>query len=126
MDIDNFKIINDTQGHEQGDKILLLVAKILTQRIRQIDCLARLGGDEFAIILPFTDSEGALTIGHELHDLLKNIFLKNNTHLSTSIGIATFKNPPKSFEHALQCADYLMYQVKKTSKNSVLQKEFLL
>jgi diguanylate cyclase (GGDEF)-like protein len=124
LDLDDFKLINDSKGHETGDKLLRDVSGYIQNRLRKIDIFARLGGDEFALILPFTDSKGALKLMTELHEALGEEFSKKNTPIGFSIGIATFIQPPKSLNYAIKCADSMMYEVKKTTKNSVLQRDF--
>jgi diguanylate cyclase (GGDEF)-like protein len=124
MDLDNFKMLNDSKGHDNGDKILLTVATLIKCRVRKIDFFARLGGDEFAIILPFTDGLGALALGRELHTMLHDVFYKKKIPITASIGIATFMKPPHSFKYAIKCADSVMYRIKKCSKNNVMQQNF--
>jgi diguanylate cyclase (GGDEF)-like protein len=124
MDLDNFKMINDSKGHDNGDKFLLIVATLIKLRVRKIDFFARLGGDEFAIILPFKDGVGALTLGRELYTMLRDAFYKKKLSISAIIGIATFMKPPSSFEYALKCADSVMYNAKKSPKDNVMQRNF--
>lgn len=126
LDIDNFKAINDTQGHDQGDKLLQYVSEFLQETIRKIDVLARLGGDEFAIILPSTNGKGALTLCRNIQEKLREIFSEKKIPISLSIGIATFKHTqkPLTFSKAIQYTDDLMYEVKNAHKDGLLQRDF--
>jgi diguanylate cyclase (GGDEF)-like protein len=124
LDLDNFKTVNDQNGHAVGDVVLQVVASIIKTRLRQIDIPARLGGDEFAVILPSTDGAGALKLGKELHKSIGESLLAMGVPISISIGIATFYTPPATLDYALQCADSLMYEIKNSTKNAVLQRDF--
>ncbi len=117
VDLDDFKAINDTHGHAEGDRALRTVAEVLAQNIRQADSAARLGGDEFALLLIDTDRQGAeelvLKLRHRMRDMLAARALK----VTCSIGAVTFGQPPASADDALKAADRLMYQVKAGGKN---------
>ena len=124
IDLDNFKSINDTLGHDEGDELLKLLANTLQERLRKTDFGARMGGDEFAAILPATGSDGSRELAEDLRSALNTAFQVRNYPVSVSIGIATFLRPPDTFDHALSHADALMYEVKKSTKNAVLQREW--
>lgn len=68
IDIDFFKRINDTHGHDMGDKAIKHVAKILKMSLRNVDCVARIGGEEFVLLLPDTDRAGAFKLAEKLRD----------------------------------------------------------
>jgi diguanylate cyclase (GGDEF)-like protein len=123
IDLDNFKAINDTQGHDAGDKVIKITANIIAHRLRRSDFAARLGGDEFAAILPSTNGAIALGVADEVQVTLRNTFSEEKIPVSASIGIATFSELPVSFEYMMKCADSLMYEVKYSSKNAVLQRD---
>lgn len=124
IDLDNFKSVNDLFGHDEGDELLKLVADITRGRLRTTDYGARMGGDEFAAILPATDSNGSRELGENLRIDLNAAIQARNYPATASIGIATFLHPPATFALALVEADALMYEVKKSTKNAVLQREF--
>ncbi|HAT7049381.1 TPA: diguanylate cyclase, partial [Legionella pneumophila] len=124
LDLDNFKSLNDTRGHECGDEVLILVTKLIRSHLRKIDIFARLGGDEFVMILPFTDNYGAKKLIDSLHHLLKLEFSRKKIPIGFSIGVAFFPQSPESLNYALKCADNLMYEIKKTTKNDVLIRNF--
>ena len=119
LDLDNFKTVNDTLGHLQGDQVLIKLGAALSEHKRNTDFAARLGGDEFAILLPETDSPGSAAAVKALRDRLTQIIHENNWPIGFSIGVATFKNTDLSASQAISYADNLMYQVKKKGKNNI-------
>lgn len=125
IDLDNFKEVNDFYGHASGDTVIKEVGRVLKETLRASDFPARIGGDEFAVLLYATDGSGAQSVAKDIIEELKRFFAQKKYNVTLSIGIATFINPPNSFEEALKTADNLMYSVKNTSKNGVLQKDFL-
>jgi len=120
LDIDNFKIINDSLGHDTGDQILQQVAARLLNVIREGDIVCRLGGDEFAIIVHDIETETSLaTLAQRIIDNLRiPITLAQTQHfISCSIGISTYPNCAQSAEDMLKHADLAMYHVKRMGKN---------
>jgi diguanylate cyclase (GGDEF)-like protein len=120
IDLDNFKTVNDTLGHAEGDALLRDVSQTLKARLRSADLLARLGGDEFAVLLPETDVAGAEQVTLALHKALKHLFLDRHSALGASIGAVSFSTAHISVDEALSRADALMYRVKHGGKNAVL------
>ena len=132
IDLDNFKYLNDTHGHEVGDQLLIEVAKRLKKRIRQGDTAARLGGDEFVVILEDIDGtlDGSIQaelIGESIRAELNQPFhlagLPNacpvDYHCSSSIGIALFDGVKVTAEELLRRADTAMYQAKAAGRNTL-------
>jgi len=120
LDLDNFKYVNDTLGHQYGDELLIKLSDILKERIRQTDILARLGGDEFAIILPHTEEEKARFISKQLLELTRNnlaLDTLNPLHITVSIGIAIFPTHGDNAETLLANADLAMYHAKEEGRN---------
>ncbi|WP_347274919.1 EAL domain-containing protein [Candidatus Kuenenia sp.] len=120
LDLDNFKYVNDTLGHQYGDELLIKLACILRERLRQTDILARLGGDEFAVILPNTEEEQAQQISKQLVELTRNCLALdslNPLHITVSIGIAMFPVHGDTAETLLANADMAMYQAKDEGRN---------
>ena len=115
MDLDNFKEINDTMGHHNGDKLLIEVSSRLLKSLRENDSLARLGGDEFAILLPDTDYNGAIVCTNRiLHDIEEPLLLNETSiDIKASIGITLYPEHGDSIELILQHADVAMYQAKQ-------------
>lgn len=120
LDLDNFKMINDTLGHEVGDLLLKSVSDILTSSIRDIDTVARLGGDEFAIILhQLRKREYATEVSKKILDRLGQAVLVANKELyaNASIGIAIYPESGKSHIDLVKNADTAMYDAKYNGKN---------
>jgi len=120
IDIDNFKAINDTRGHNAGDALLHLVAHTIVRHIRNVDTVARLGGDEFAILFPEAITSEAQRLPEVIHRLLRNLKSADPSWPVTfSIGVATFPKPPASVEEMMGFADQLMYSAKARGKDGV-------
>ncbi len=123
IDIDNFKAVNDHEGHSSGDRVLQTVAATIARCIRSTDILGRMGGDEFAVFMPETGHAGAQTAFSKIHGELSHVAADRNWPIGFSIGVALFANAPSSFDEALKIADSLMYHVKQTGKNDILCQE---
>lgn len=122
IDIDNFKLLNDSLGHAVGDKALKMVADTISKSTRATDITGRIGGDEFAIVLPFTHPNDVNKIFDNLFKSLRLNAFKHQWQIGFSIGAATFTNSIPSVEVALKKADTLMYQIKNSGKGSVIHK----
>jgi diguanylate cyclase (GGDEF)-like protein len=121
LDLDNFKVVNDTHGHSVGDDVLKRVATELLQRTRPSDCCARLGGDEFAVLLPETDVEGAEAFGQSLCSRVRAHMEYKSWPVSLSIGTAVFgPEIEATVDEMLHASDQLMYEAKKAGKNRVM------
>ena len=127
IDLDNFKSVNDTQGHAVGDLLLVEVAKRLQACIRAGDTTARLGGDEFVVLLEDLDPDEptaasqAETVGEKIRETIGQPFLINGNeyHNTASIGITLFRGPVKTMEEMLKRADVALYQAKADGRNTV-------
>ena len=127
LDLDNFKNINDTLGHEQGDRLLRIVALCLRSCVPQPNSIVRLGGDEFLVILSdlSTDEELAkqtvLKVANKITTTLNKPFYlnKQQIHTSASSGIFLFKNPNLPEKELLKYADMALYHAKGNGKNCV-------
>ena len=120
LDVDNFKTVNDTLGHEAGDDVLRGVAEVIGSRIRETDFAARLGGDEFAILLADTDCEGARRVLEDVRGALNDLAARESWPVSFSVGSATFAKPADDAEDMVRRADELMYEVKRAGKNNAV------
>jgi len=120
MDLDNFKVINDTHGHQTGDAVLRLVADAMRSSVRLADVVGRLGGDEFAVLMPETDSALADAAAKRLIVGLRNVF-KGTPNVTASIGVVSCTATDASTDDLLRRADQAMYDAKKSGKDRVVQ-----
>jgi diguanylate cyclase (GGDEF)-like protein/PAS domain S-box-containing protein len=123
VDLDDFKIINDTLGHHHGDALLIEVASRIEQCVRQTDLLCRFGGDEFVVLMMDTDHDRPSTIEPLAKKLLNAIsapyLIRGEVeNISASIGISTFPRDAQSIDELIQYADQAMYQAKDQGKNN--------
>lgn len=116
FDMDGLKKVNDNEGHQGGDRLLLKFVSSVVASIRPYDILARLGGDEFVLILPATNRRTALGVITRIHDQLRS----HHPHLSVSIGAVTYSTPDVPVETMVQAADRLMYQAKRAGGNRLV------
>ena len=123
IDLDNFKKVNDEQGHEEGDRVLKEVSLTVLAQIRKSDIFSRIGGDEFTLLLPETDSNEAYGLIERIHNEMTILVKANNWPITFSIGIVSFVSTPNSVKEMIDVADTLMYSVKKTSKNRIVVQE---
>jgi diguanylate cyclase (GGDEF)-like protein/PAS domain S-box-containing protein len=119
LDLDNFKQVNDTQGHETGDQVLVCVAAVFGKNLRSEDMAARLGGDEFALLLPEAGDAAAAFVIHKVHRLLTAAMHEKKFPITFSLGLITFDPVPENTEQMVQKADDLMYEVKRQGKNAI-------
>jgi len=120
MDLDNFKVINDTHGHQTGDAVLRLVADAMRSSVRHADVVGRLGGDEFAVLMPETDAPLADAAAKRLVAGLRNVF-KGTPNVTASIGVVSCTATDASTDDLLRRADQAMYDAKKMGKDRVVQ-----
>ncbi|WP_374341946.1 diguanylate cyclase [Azonexus sp.] len=122
LDLDNFKKLNDTLGHEAGDQALIHLASVCRQTLRPQDCVARYGGEEFIILLPETDLDSAVAALTRLQrELTKRFFLHQNDKvlITFSAGVTELR-PEDDQSEAIRRADAAMYQAKQSGKNRVV------
>lgn len=116
LDLDDFKIINDTHGHSTGDEVLIAISHRLRQSVRESDTVARLGGDEFVVLLPETlHEEDAATVAQKIIETVREpVAIGNRQYfLGVSIGLALFPDHALNAERLLQQADIAMYIAKR-------------
>lgn len=115
IDLDGFKEVNDTLGHQIGDRLLEEVGARLTRTLREIDTVARLGGDEFAILLPDDNEDEAIEVARKIQHALENEFQVHDIKLyvSASIGIATHPKHTHEIQDLIKFADIAMYVAKR-------------
>lgn len=119
FDLDAFKTVNDTLGHEAGDALLCVVADVLRVHMRATDICGRLGGDEFALLLPETGPEAARAFAATLRQRLLEGMRLHGWPATFSIGVATFRTPPDDVAQLVSRADALMYAIKQGDKDSI-------
>ena len=123
IDLDHFKTINDSLGHQQGDLLLQLVASRIQGCLREIDTVSRLGGDEFVIVIPALSrddkSNDATAVALKLLETLSTHFhvLSHDLHIGASIGISIYPNDGETAEILMRNADTAMYHAKERGRN---------
>jgi diguanylate cyclase (GGDEF)-like protein len=120
LDLDNFKAVNDTHGHQTGDAVLRLVADAIRRAVRQADLVGRLGGDEFAVLMPETDAAEADAVAQRLAAGLASAFRGSPT-VTASIGVVSCAATTADAEEVIRSADRAMYEAKRTGKNRVVR-----
>ena len=118
MDIDNFKLVNDTHGHLAGDAVLAAFGKILQSHLREGDIAARYGGEEFAILAISTSQNQVLRMAENLRQRIANYGFPSVSHLTASIGCTTYL-PSEDLKEFIQRADFALYDAKHNNKNNV-------
>jgi diguanylate cyclase (GGDEF)-like protein len=121
IDIDGLKAVNDAQGHHAGDNLIRQIAKILRERVRATDIVARLSGDEFAVLMPQTDTAGALQLGEDLRAQVAEATEPASDGAATiSVGITMFGGERDiGSEAVLVAADQAMYRAKEEGRNQI-------
>jgi len=120
-DIDHFKRFNDNYGHQTGDRVLKIIAKILRQRLREVDFVARYGGEEFVLVLPETDANSAHKVLNQIREAIAGAHFKfkdEPVSLSASFGIAQF-GTEETAEAVFARADEALYRAKEAGRNRV-------
>jgi diguanylate cyclase (GGDEF)-like protein len=124
LDIDNFKSINDTYGHQQGDVVLRQVARVVRENSRDVDLAARYGGEEMALILPHTDMDGAHAIAERVREAVEALQVSRlDGHgafqITTSVGVAASSEGNK--DQLIADADAALYEAKRAGKNRTVR-----
>jgi diguanylate cyclase (GGDEF)-like protein len=122
LDIDNFKQVNDTYGHQCGDQVLAEVARVLRERTREIDAPARYGGEELAVVLPQTDLEGAYNLAERVRTGIEELELpipngNGSLRVTASFGVASLPSLARDSRELLAKADAALYRAKREGKN---------
>lgn len=121
MDVDYFKQVNDRHGHMVGDAVLLAVARLFQEKLREVDLVARYGGEEFVILLPETDTESAVQVAERLRQALLEPILRQNgleVTVSISFGVADAQSAA-DLESLIHHADEALYSTKATQRGMV-------
>lgn len=117
LDIDFFKKLNDTYGHQFGDHVLSRISKCLKDNLRTTDIIGRYGGEEFLIIAPETGSPEAFVAANKLRKLIENIIFFHHVQVTISMGIAEWKNDTS--QQLIEKADKCLYMAKKHGRNKI-------
>jgi diguanylate cyclase (GGDEF)-like protein len=124
LDIDKFKNINDTFGHDAGDAALQCLARTLQSKSREVDVIARLGGEEFGILLPNTKASDAVVLAERFRSAIEGeeclIPDGRSARITASFGVATYRDEIANLDMLLQKADVAMYQAKNEGRNRVV------
>ena len=118
-DVDDFKKINDTYGHKAGDKVLVTIATVLYDNIRETDFIARFGGEEFVLLLPETNIDNAASVTEKLRKAIAECQFHHgdkDVQITVSAGLTEFVSGD-SVESAFERADQYMYTAKRGGKN---------
>lgn len=118
IDLDNFKRVNDLQGHGRGDRLLQQVSETISHAIRKTDLAGRIGGDEFAIFFPETDQDHVRKAITKLVAELDIMTSQSGWQVTASLGVVTCKDVGETYDTLLEMADKLMYRAKEKGKNT--------
>ncbi|AKA80640.1 MULTISPECIES: GGDEF domain-containing protein [Pseudomonas] len=120
LDMDHFKYINDTYGHQAGDQVLRQVGGVISASFRQADVSGRLGGEEFAVLLPNTSLETARTIGEQLIEAIAGLSAEPVQGLTASLGVASTEGNEHDLPGLMNDADQALYRAKSLGRNQVV------
>jgi diguanylate cyclase (GGDEF)-like protein len=128
LDLDDFKAVNDTYGHQQGDLVLREVARVLRETSREIDEPARYGGEELAVVLPGTDLEGAYNLAERVRAGIEELALplldgEGTLGVTASFGVATLPGSADDMRELVAAADEALYRAKRAGKNRTVRAE---
>ncbi len=124
IDIDHFKMVNDSYGHPTGDRVIQHLAHSMVTNLRSFDIVGRLGGEEFVVVLPETNSDGASKLANRLREIIElSDTIKSDTgeqvRFTISIGGASLKEGDSTFSSILGRADKALYHAKSKGRNRV-------
>ncbi|MBD8237942.1 diguanylate cyclase [Pseudomonas fluorescens] len=119
MDMDHFKHINDTYGHQAGDQVLRQIGGVISASLRKSDVYGRLGGEEFAVLLPNTSLEAAQAIAEQLVESISGLAVEPVKGLSASLGVASTQAQDEDLHGLMNTADKALYRAKALGRNQV-------
>ncbi|MCR9176732.1 MAG: PleD family two-component system response regulator [Alphaproteobacteria bacterium] len=123
IDVDLFKPVNDTHGHDAGDEILKAIVQTMRTNVRNVDLVARLGGEEFVIIMPDTQEHFAEQVAERIRDKISDtrVTLKSGVEIAVTVSIGlAMREPDDTVESLLKAADVALYQAKNSGRNRVV------
>jgi len=125
LDVDWFKMVNDTYGHDVGDKVIVEIGKVLKENIREADLAIRYGGEEFVVMLHNASDEGTLKVARKIHSDFGNIIFNVGAGVTLqktmSIGISKFPSDGDTVWKCIKFADTALYQAKETGRNKIVE-----
>lgn len=121
IDVDDFKQVNDSWGHEAGDRILIEVAAVLQSAVRSTDAVGRLGGDEFAVLIDGADTVRCAAVARQIIEKIKRLEVEEHTpaHIGASVGVAQWPADAVDVDGLIRVADHAMYRAKRLGKHRV-------
>jgi diguanylate cyclase (GGDEF)-like protein len=125
LDIDHFKLLNDTYGHHVGDQVLRDISAVLIKELREVDTAARYGGEEFVIVLPETNTAGAMLVANRTRRGVEQAKFfagspRKVEHLTISIGVSIFEQDAQTKRELIESADAALYAAKSKGRNQVI------
>jgi diguanylate cyclase (GGDEF)-like protein len=121
FDLDNFKKLNDSRGHLEGDRVLIKAAALVKETLREMDVAARYGGEEFALVLPDTSRTGAHVVAERIRRRIEERFRRRRGGVPVTVsgGVACYPDDAASVEELIQRADQALYRSKAGGKNRI-------
>ncbi|HEX6648075.1 MAG TPA: diguanylate cyclase [Pyrinomonadaceae bacterium] len=120
IDIDSFKNVNDTFGHDAGDEAIRRISKVLCEGTRGIDLAARIGGEEFAVLLVETNKEGGFEVAERLRTAIKALEIPRAGRVTASFGVAECPSDAQTAAEILKAADIALYEAKRNGRDQVV------
>jgi diguanylate cyclase (GGDEF)-like protein len=123
LDIDHFKKINDTYGHQSGDEVLKKLAEVISINVREVDFVARYGGEEFAVIMPQISKKDALNILNDIRNKVRSMeFYSGNQRfgITLSMGVGEFPMEATSKNQIIRVSDERLYKAKKDGRDRII------
>jgi diguanylate cyclase (GGDEF)-like protein len=121
IDIDNFKNLNDSFGHDAGDDAIRAISKVLREGTRGIDLAARIGGEEFAVLLVETDQQGGVEVAERLRLAIRALELRSGGKVTASFGVAECPTDAQTAVDVLKASDVALYEAKGRGRDQVVQ-----
>ena len=120
IDIDSFKDLNDSFGHDAGDEAIRRLSKVLREGTRGIDLAARIGGEEFAVLLVETSKQGGSEVAERLRAAIKVLEIPNARHITASFGVAECPTDAQTAADVWKAADVALYEAKRNGRDRVV------
>ena len=120
LDIDSFKNVNDTFGHDTGDEAIRRLSKVLREGTRGIDLAARIGGEEFAVLLVETNKDGGFEVAERLRAAIKAMEIPRAGHITASFGVAECPGDAQTATEIVKAADVALYDAKRRGRDRVV------